>query len=154
MEWGRGFRQIRPWGIAENMPVRHRLPVAIKPHFSFVWGANVFIDGLGTQDQPPDVRLNPGVVQWSGSFSQGPLNFRWVVEHLRQDHIPGYLYSFLAVDDFGSTFLEHRMWNVGDNPWGHPFGFDPSTPVNIFYSGLFISGGFVNGFPRTYAEEP
>lgn len=154
MQWGRNYRQIRPWGIAENMPVRYRLPVAIFPAFSLLYDNGAIFNFVGEQDQPPHVQLNPGVVQWLGFGTAGPYNYRWILEHLRQDFVEGYKYSLLLNDDQGSVLAQQNNWRIGDNSWDHPFGFTGGVVSQISHQGSIVGGGWYNTSVRHYSQEP
>lgn len=154
MQWGRKYRQIRPWALAENMPPTHKTPVAIKPSWNIIYSGVGLILGPGTQTHPPDVHLDKGSVLWQGQVSQGVYDFFWIIEQRLEDHNPNLIFTASLSDSVGSVMVESLLWLPGRNPWGHPFGIGPFDLVTVGYSGFFQAGGLFNIFPRTYHEEP
>lgn len=153
METGRGYRQIKPWALCENFPVRFRTPVAIFPYFRFVYDAILIDLPDQVQTKPPDVRSPPGAVQWVGKIDHPLITGVWVIEQLRQDHTPNLIFSTIVTDTRGSTYASHFLWRPGEPTWHDVPFFGLLNPYDVLYTGGFNSGGLVTMRPRTYHEE-
>jgi hypothetical protein len=151
---GRHYRQVKPWGLCENFPVRFRTPVAIFPYYRFTY-AGVLADLPDqVQDVPPVVDLNPGRVLWRGVIDSPLFEGRWTIEQLRQDHTPNMIFSTIVIDTRGSTYASHFLWVPGDPTWRNVPFFGLLNPYDVLYTGGFQNGGLVSMRPRTYHEEP
>lgn len=154
MQNGRFYRQIKPWGLCENFPVRYRTPVAIFPYFRFTYDGLLADCPDCVQTAPPDVRLVPGVVQWRGSIDTPLLKGIWTIEQLRQDHTPNMIFSAVVLDTLGSTYASHFLWLPGEPTWQNVPFFGFFHPYDVLYTGGFQNGGLVSMRPRRYGEEP
>lgn len=153
MQWGRLYRQVRPWALCSNFPPRYKTPVAIWPYFRFVYAGLTVDLPDQKQDLPPDVRVNMGAVQWKGAIDHPLLTGRWIIEQLQQDHSPNIIFSAVVVDTRGSTYASHFLWVPGDNTWQNVPFFGLYRPYDVLYTGGFTNGGLVSMRPRIYSEE-
>ena len=153
MQWGRFYRQIRPWALCANFPPRYKTPVAIFPYFVFQYAGGQ-IAGEGRQTIPPFVDLRHGLVRWHGEFSSGVFDGSWDIEQLQEDHSPNIKFTLLLRDNLASLLIQKNIWLAGFSAtWANV----PFFPMGEMYdwqaTGFFEFPGLVTCRPRNYSEE-